>query len=62
MMTTTMARGETRKSINDSISEHKRIVTSNIIYSITIYHTNKLELFTDSVFLVGIWLVFLGIY
>jgi hypothetical protein len=27
------------KSINDSISEHKCILTSNIIYFITIYHT-----------------------
>ncbi len=33
--------GKQGKSINDSISEHKCIVTSNIIYSITIYHTNK---------------------
>jgi hypothetical protein len=32
--------GKQGKSINDSISEHKCIVTSNIIYSITIYHTN----------------------
>ncbi len=38
MMTmTTMARGGSKgKSINDSISEHKVIVTSNIIYSITV--------------------------
>ncbi len=44
MMTTmTMARGGSKgKSINDSISEHECIVTSNIIYSITIY-TNKLN-------------------
>jgi hypothetical protein len=36
MMTMIMARGRSkRKSINDSISEHKCIVTSNIIYSIT---------------------------
>jgi hypothetical protein len=43
MMTTmTMARGGSKgKNINDSISEHKCIVTSNIIYSFTIYHTNK---------------------
>jgi hypothetical protein len=34
-------RGSKGKSINDSISEHKCIVTSKIIYSITIYHTNK---------------------
>jgi hypothetical protein len=37
MMTTKMAwGGSKRKSINDSISEHKCIVTSNIIYSISI--------------------------
>jgi hypothetical protein len=42
MTTTTIARGGSKgKSINDSMSEHKCIVTSNIIYSITIYHTNK---------------------
>jgi hypothetical protein len=29
------------KSINDSISEHKCRLTSNIIYSNTIHHTNK---------------------
>jgi hypothetical protein len=33
----TMARGGSKgKSINDSISEHKCIVTSYIIYSITV--------------------------
>jgi hypothetical protein len=33
----TMARGGSKgKSINDSISEHKCIITSNIIYSITV--------------------------
>ncbi len=38
----TMARGGKQgKSINDSISEHKCIITSKIIYSNTIYHTNK---------------------
>ncbi len=42
MMTTTMARAEARKSINDSISEHKYIVTSNTIYSIAFYHTKHL--------------------
>ncbi len=37
MRTMTMARGGSKgKSINDSISEHKCIVTSNIIYSITV--------------------------
>jgi hypothetical protein len=39
MMTTTvtMARGRSKgKSINDSILEHKCMVTSNIIYSITV--------------------------
>ncbi len=37
MMTMTMARGGSKgKSINDNISEHKCIVTSNIIYSITV--------------------------
>jgi hypothetical protein len=37
MTTTTMARGGSKgKSINDSISKHKCIVTSNIIYSITV--------------------------
>ncbi len=36
MTTMTMAKGGSKgKSINDSISEHKCIVTSNIIYSIT---------------------------
>ncbi len=41
MTTTTMVRGGSKgKGINDSISEHKCIVTSNIIYSITvIIHT-----------------------
>jgi hypothetical protein len=37
MTTTMMARGGSKgKSINDSISEHKCIVTRNIIYSITV--------------------------
>jgi hypothetical protein len=37
MIMTTMARGGSKgKSINDSISEHKSIVTSNIIYSINV--------------------------
>jgi hypothetical protein len=37
MTMTMMARGGSKgKSINNSISEHKRIVTSNIIYSITV--------------------------
>ena len=34
--------GKQGKSINDSMSEHKCILTSNIIYSFTIYHTNTL--------------------
>ncbi len=38
--------GKQGKSINDSISEHKCIVTSNIIYSITIYHTNNTRFVT----------------
>ncbi len=33
--------GKQGKSINDSISEHKFILTRNIIYSFTIYDTNK---------------------
>ncbi len=33
--------GKHGKVINDSISEHKCILFSNIIYSITIYHTIK---------------------
>ncbi len=33
--------GKQGKSINDIISEHKCILTCNIIYSITIYHSNK---------------------
>jgi hypothetical protein len=33
--------GKQGKSINDSISEHKCIVTSNIIYSITIINHAK---------------------
>jgi hypothetical protein len=34
--------GKQGKSINDSISEHKCILTSNVIYStsLDIYHTN----------------------
>jgi hypothetical protein len=37
MTTTTMAMGGSKgKSINDCISEHKCIVTSNITYSITV--------------------------
>jgi hypothetical protein len=37
MMTTMMAKGGSKgKSINDSILEHKCIITSNIIYSITV--------------------------
>jgi hypothetical protein len=37
MTTMMMARGGSKgKSINDSMSEHKCIVTSNIIYSITV--------------------------
>ncbi len=35
--------GKQGKSINDIISEHKCIVTSNIIYSNTIYHANKVS-------------------
>ena len=33
--------GKQGKSINDNISEHKCILTSNIIYSFTIYHIDK---------------------
>jgi len=33
--------GKQGKSIYDSMSEPKCIVSSNIIYSITVYHTNK---------------------
>ncbi len=34
--------GKQGKSINDSISEHKCTLTSNIIYTITTYHTKTL--------------------